>query len=101
MVVTLSLWSWSTMSKLRTVGQALPVPVAPAVGTIFAEVPAEGTNSRPSRSSWNAARKNLMQLQNDTRPRALSGCAGTMMSQLGLTADEVLPGATAAAAADW
>src|ERR1022692_4423723 len=57
------------MSKLRTVGQALHVPIAPAVGTIFAEVPVEGTNSRPSRSSRNAARKKLMPLQNDTWPK--------------------------------
>ena len=36
-MVTLSLGSWSTMSKLRVVGQLLPVPSAPAVATIFAE----------------------------------------------------------------
>ena len=57
------------MSKLRVIGQALPVPSAPAVGTIFAERPGEGTNSRPSRSSWNAALKKLMPLQNDTWPK--------------------------------
>jgi len=68
-VVTLSLWSWSIMSKLRTVGQTLPVPIRPAVGTMFADRPADGTRSRPSRSSANAALKKLMPLQNDTWPK--------------------------------
>ena len=54
-------------------GQVLPVPSAPAVGTIFAERPAEGTNSLPSRSSWNAALKKLMPLQNDTWPKTDPG----------------------------
>src|SRR5271165_3897327 len=69
MLVTLSLWSWSTMSKLRTVGQLVPVPIAPAVGTIFADLPAKGTNSLPSRSSRNAELKKLMPLQKDTWPK--------------------------------
>ena len=68
-MVTLSLWSWSTMSKLRTVGQVLPVPSRPAVGTILAECPAAGTNSRPSRIICNAVLKKLMPLQNDTWPK--------------------------------
>src|SRR5262245_48615307 len=68
-LVTLSLWSWSTMSKLRTVGHCLPVPSRPPVGTSVAEVPALGTCSRPMAISANAARKKLVPLQNDTWPK--------------------------------
>src|SRR5260370_2699812 len=57
------------MSKLRVVGQALPVPSAPAVGTIFVVVPADGTASLPSRISLRAALKKLVPLQNDTWPK--------------------------------
>ena len=67
-LVTLSLWSWSTMLKLRTFGQSRPVPIRPAVGTILAEVPSNGTRSRPSRISANAVLKKLMPLQNDCWP---------------------------------
>src|SRR5437016_1908706 len=57
------------MSKLRTVGHCLPVPSRPAVGTIFAEVPALGTRSRPKAISLYAARKKAVPLQNDTWPK--------------------------------
>ena len=50
-VVTLSDWSWSTMSKLRVTGQVWPVPSWPPEATILVEVPADGTTSLPSRSS--------------------------------------------------
>ena len=51
------------------IGQVVPVPSRPAVGTIFAERPVEGTNSRPSRIIWSAVLKKLMPLQNDTWPK--------------------------------
>ena len=69
-MVTLSDWSWSTMSKLRVVGQAWPVPRLPPEATILLEVPAAGTVSLPWRSSANAALKKLVPLQNDTWPNA-------------------------------
>ena len=69
-VVTLSDWSWSTMSKLRTVGQFWPVPSLPPEATILPEVPADGTLSLPWRSSWNASLKKLVPLQNDTWPNS-------------------------------
>src|SRR5207237_1063632 len=69
LAVTLSLWSWSTIMKLRTVGQALPDPSAPAVGTTVAEVPAAGTASRLKSISRFATRKKLAPLQNDTWPK--------------------------------
>src|ERR1700744_3058781 len=50
-VVTLSDGSWSTMSKLRVVGQSLPVPSFPSVATILLDVPSDGTFSLPSDSS--------------------------------------------------
>ena len=65
-MVTLSLGSWSTMLKLRTVGQAWPVPSAPAVATIFLEIPTDGMTSLPARSAAKAALKNAGPLQNDT-----------------------------------
>ena len=68
-VVTLSDGSWSTMSKLRVTGQVLPVPRAPSVTTIAADVPADGTFSLPARSSWKAALKKLVPLQKDTWPK--------------------------------
>src|ERR1700761_7505007 len=64
--VTLSDWSWSIMSKLRVVGQVVPVPRLPPEATILAEVPTAGTFSLPWRSSANAALKKLVPLQNDT-----------------------------------
>src|ERR1700683_4110078 len=67
-VVTLSEGSWSTMSKLRVTGQSWPVPILPPVGVILRDVPSDGTLSFPSRSSWNAALKKLVPLQNDTWP---------------------------------
>ena len=67
-LVTLSTRSWSIMSKLRTVGQVWPVPRLPPEATILPEVPADGTLSLPSRSSWNASLKKLVPLQNDTWP---------------------------------
>ena len=74
-VVTLSDWSWSTMSKLRTVGQVWPVPSLPPEATILPEVPADGTLSLPWRSSWNAVLKKLVPLQNDTWPNAVPALA--------------------------
>lgn len=72
-MVTLSLGSWSTMSKLRTVGQARPVPGAPAVATIFRDIPADVITSRPARSAAKAALKNAGPLQNDTCPKGEPG----------------------------
>src|SRR6516165_8947811 len=61
------------MSKLRTVGQARPVPSAPAVATIFLEIPTDGMTSRPARSAAKAALKNAGPLQNDTCPKGEPG----------------------------
>ena len=68
-VVTLSDGSWSTISKLRVTGHALPVPISPSVTAMLDDVPADGTFSLPSRSSWKAALKKLTPLQNDTCPK--------------------------------
>src|ERR1700677_386339 len=57
------------MSKLRVTGQSVPVPMAPPDGTIFDEVPSEGTTSLPSRSRRSATLKNLVPLQNETCPK--------------------------------
>ena len=66
-VVTLSLWSWSIMSKLRTrAGVARPEP---AGRHDLRRVPSDGTNSLPSRISRSAVLKKLMPLQNDTWPK--------------------------------
>ena len=73
LVVTLSLGSWSIMSKLRVVGHSRPVPSEPAVGTMFFDIPADGTCSRPARSRRNAALKKLTPLQNDTCPKGDPG----------------------------
>ena len=72
-MVTLSLGSWSTMSKMRTVGQARPVPSAPPVTTIFLEIPADGMTRRPERSRAKAALKKAGPLQNDTCPKGEPG----------------------------
>ncbi len=53
-------------SKLRTFGQSRPVPVPPPVATMLAEVPADGTRSRPVRSRGSAAVKNAAPLQDET-----------------------------------
>ncbi len=60
-VVTLSLWSWSIMLKLRAVGQAIPAT--------FVDVPVAGTTSLPAASARCAAWKNWVPLQNDTWPK--------------------------------
>ena len=57
------------MSKLRTFGQARPVPRRPPVGTILAEVPWDGTRSRPKAISAYPARKKAVPLQNDCWPK--------------------------------
>src|SRR5690242_11007824 len=72
-VVTLSLGSWSTMSKLRTVGHSRPVPSAPAVTTIRLDIPTNGTRSLPARSRAAAALKKAGPLQNDTWPNGEPG----------------------------
>ena len=71
MLVTLSDWSWSTMSKLRTVGQFWPVPRLPPEATILLEVPTDGTLTLPWRSSSNASLKKVVPLQNDTWPKSV------------------------------
>ena len=58
--VTLSLWSWSTRAKDRVDGQACPV---------LGDRPSEGTFSRPTHSSQEAAAKNWVPLQKDTWPK--------------------------------
>ncbi len=59
------------MSKLRTVGQAWPVPSRPPEATILLELPVAGTLILPWRSSANAALKKLVPLQNDTWPNSV------------------------------
>ena len=59
--MTLSLWSWSIMLKLRTVGQATPAALV--------AVPVAGTVSVPAASARCAAAKKAGPLQNDTWPK--------------------------------
>src|SRR5579859_3939317 len=68
LLVTLSLGSWSIMSKLRVVGHWRPVPSAPALATSLLDMPAAGMCSFPLRASAKAALKKLVPLQNDTCP---------------------------------
>ena len=63
---TLTSWSGPATSKLRTFGQSRPVPIPPPVATMLAEVPADGTRSRPVRSRGSAAVKNAAPLQDET-----------------------------------
>src|SRR5215469_9056725 len=82
LVVTLSLGSWSTMSKLRTVGHSRPVPSAPALGTMILDIPADGMVSRPARSSRKAVLKKLTPLQNDTCPKGDPGMPSVQLPSL-------------------
>src|SRR5580704_13251871 len=92
MVVTLSLGSWSIMSKLRVVGHSRPVPSAPALATMFLAIPADGMSSRPLRSIRNAALKKFAPLQNDTCPKGDAGDPGMPSMQLPwLSASGVAP----------
>ena len=61
-MVTLSLWSWSIMSKLRTVGQATPA-------ALVAVPSRRHRRAVPAASAAGAAAKKLAPLQNDTWPK--------------------------------
>src|ERR1700733_2645489 len=87
--VTLSLGSWSIMSKLRVVGHWRPVPSAPALATRFLAMPAAGMVSFPLRSMAKAALKKLAPLQNDTCPNGDPGMPS--MQSPSLSAPGVAP----------
>src|SRR6516165_629021 len=70
------------MSKLRVVGHWWPVPSAPALGTMFLDLPADGMVSRPARSSRNAVLKKLVPLQNETWPKGEPGVPSTQLPSL-------------------
>src|SRR3984957_1261284 len=92
LLVTLSLGSWSIMSKLRVVGHWRPVPSLPALATRFLAVAAAGMVSRPLRSMRKAALKKLAPLQNDTCPKGDAGDPGMPSMQLpSLSAPGVAP----------